>query len=76
MVKDRFLIKCVELGNGAWKTEIVGCVLADGTRIPLNGTEKVGNDEWTCKADSNGLVTLQQHINAVAKCGSRSVGKR
>lgn len=69
-------MRCSIFDNGSWKTEVVACVLKrNGLRIPINSSIENGNDEWKCRMNEQGLVTLTQHPSVNAKCDGRSVGK-
>ncbi|VDM40817.1 unnamed protein product [Toxocara canis] len=68
-------MRCTVTDNG-WKTEVIACVSPSGRRIPLNTTVADGNDEWKCMVNPNGMISLQQGVNANAKCDHHNVGDK
>lgn len=74
--KDVFLMKCTTMEGGGWRTEVVACLSPSGKRIPLNETATEGDDEWKCTVNSNGMISLQQSVNANAKCDQHPVGDK
>uniref|UniRef100_A0A915B6R8 Abnormal cell migration protein 18-like fibronectin type I domain-containing protein n=1 Tax=Parascaris univalens TaxID=6257 RepID=A0A915B6R8_PARUN len=73
--KEVFIMRCSITENG-WKTEVIACISPSGHRIPLNTTMVEGNDEWKCAVNSNGMISLQQGVNANAKCDQHNVGEK
>uniref|UniRef100_A0A0N5AEK1 CVNH domain-containing protein n=1 Tax=Syphacia muris TaxID=451379 RepID=A0A0N5AEK1_9BILA len=73
-ISGNFLMKCTTEENGAWKVDVVACVLDDGSRLELNDHKPVGNDEFSCAVAPDGSVSLRQMVNANAGCGTHPVG--
>lgn len=62
-------------GDGSWRVEVIGCRLPTGVVVPVNSSHIEGNDEWKCSIAADGKITMQQGVNAYAKCGNRNFGK-
>uniref|UniRef100_A0A914HLF0 Secreted protein n=1 Tax=Globodera rostochiensis TaxID=31243 RepID=A0A914HLF0_GLORO len=72
--RSAFIMRCTINANGSWRTEVVACTIPDGRRVPINTALEDRSDEWRCKMDPSGMVTLVQGANPNARCDGRLVG--
>ncbi|KAL3068089.1 hypothetical protein niasHT_038079 [Heterodera trifolii] len=72
--RSAFIMRCTINANGSWRTEVAACTIPDGRRVAVNSAMEDGSDEWQCKMDGSGMVTLVQGANPNARCDGRPVG--
>ncbi|VDO32250.1 unnamed protein product [Haemonchus placei] len=65
---EAFKMKCKIEPNGAWRTEVSGCLTPDKVVVPVNGEKDVGDHTWECKMSNGGQIVLQQKMNKHASC--------